>query len=283
MTDLVAEPEPEPAPTKRSPLPIILGLLAVVALIVGVIVIAADGDEPGTDDPVTLIGSAPDAAREAGTARLTITMAMSGGDMPVNLDIDGEGVVDFVSGDSTFEMSMFGMDLEMRFLDSTMYTRMPDGRWAAMPVTMAGGATGSFAPNGASFLETLRGVSDDVDEIGSQQVNGEDAHGYRATIDPSRALEKVPEEYRDQVDASLAQMGEIGMDVLPVEIWVTEGGLPVRMVMAFTTDLFDMKMTMDYTDFGLDVDVEKPRAEDIVTVEDPTELQELMMGAGAPK
>ena len=281
MTDIVVDPEP--TPPKRSPLPIVLGLLAVVALVVGIVLVASDGDDGGTDDPVTLIGGAPDAAREAGSARMTMTMEMSGGDMPMNLDIDGEGLVDFVTGDSSFDMSMFGMDFTMRYLDETMYMQLPDGRWAAMSLSLAGGATGSMTPNATGFLEALRGISTEIEELGSREINGQDAQGFRATVDVDEAVEQAPPDYRDLVADSLAQAEAAGMTEIPTEIWVTDDGLPVRLVMDLTTDLFDMSMTMDYLDVGIDVDIEKPPAAETITVEDPQQLQELMMSAGAPK
>jgi hypothetical protein len=282
MTDLLVDPEPT-AP-RRSLVPILLGVGAVVALLVGVFVVLGDDDEATIDDPVALISSAPDAAREAGTARMTMRTEMSGDGMSV--DMNGEGLVDFVTGATSFEMSMMGMSFEMRMLDSTMYMRMPGvvelpggAEWIAMPITIAGNALGGpMTPGGTGFLDSLRAVSSDIEALGTSDVNGVEAHGYRFVIDVTAAMEQVPDQYREDVDAALSQLEGMGMSEMPTEVWVTDGGLPVREVITMTSSLFDMELTMDWTDFGVDVDIEAPPADTTLTVTDQRELETLLGG-----
>jgi hypothetical protein len=282
MTDLLVDPEPT-AP-RRSIVPILLGVGVVVALLVGVVVVLGDDDEATIDDPVALISNAPDAAREAGTARMTMRTEMSSDGMSV--DMNGEGLVDFVTGATSFEMSMMGMSFEMRMLDSTLYMRMPGvvalpggAEWIAMPITIAGNALGGpMTPGGTGFLDSLRAVSSDIEELGTSDVNGVEAHGYRFVIDVAAAMEQVPDQYREDVDAALSQLEGMGMSEMPTEVWVTDAGLPVREVITMTSSLFDMELTMDWTDFGVDADIEAPPADITLTVTDQRELEALLGG-----
>ena len=50
-------------------------------------------------------------------------------------------------------------------------------------------------------------MSDDVEEVGTEEVRGVDTTHYRGTIDLERALEQVPESVKPQVEAQLGGMG----------------------------------------------------------------------------
>jgi hypothetical protein len=279
--------EPEPTPARRPLLPTILALAAVLAIVVGVIlVVVKDGDETATD-AVGLLSAAPDAARDAGTARLTMTVSMSGAGAD-DFGFDGHGVVDFVTGASSFEMSMLGMSFEMRIVDGSMFMRLPsvargsiEEEWIGFPADQPSseGSIASFAPNGAGMIDALRGVGD-VEELGAEEVNGVQATGYRVTIDVDRALEAASEGDREELRAAVGQLGS----EWPMEVWVTDSGLPVRMEMSLSpTDLFDMTMRFDFTDFGVDADIQAPPADDVRFFEDPSEIDEILGDAPGPE
>ena len=160
------EPEAD-APLRSSAVVIpLLSLFAVLVLVIGLAAVISGDDEEV--DAATLLSSAPDAAREAGTARMTFTMTGS----PMN--VTGRGFVDLVNGDAIIEMDMFGQSFEMRMLDGTMYMRFPaearppglDKEWIAMevPGMDAAGSFGATA-NPGGFIESLRGVTGEIEEL----------------------------------------------------------------------------------------------------------------------
>ena len=268
---------------------VVVAILAATVLLAGLLTaLTTDDDAEVSADPLALLSSAPEAVLKARTARLVMKMEVDGG---VSMDMSAEGLVDFESGASSMTMSLMGTEMEMRTVDGHLYVRMPEvGRppgiteWVGMPLAAAGAGSYTGSPNAAGMIESLRGVSSDIEELGRDEVNGEDAIGYRVTIDMERALAQVPEEDRARVEESMAQMRAMGMADVPMEVWVTDDGLPVRMVM----ELRDvggtgagMRMQMDYVDFGVPVDITAPPADDTTMVQDQAELQQLFGGTQA--
>lgn len=296
MSDIAVEPTPEPK--RRSPVPIVLGALALVALVVGVVVVAGDGNDGG-GDAIALLSAAPDAAEDAGTARMAITLTIDGGGM--NLTMDGDGAVDFASGAQELSLSMMGIDMEMRVIDGVMYLRMPDvarpsrvgTEWIGFPIEAAEGAVGAGAnpmasmQNGAAMLHALRGISSDVDELGEEEINGQDATGYRVTVDMAKAIEQLPEDRRAEARASLDQMAATGMDEWPMDVWLNDDGLPVRMSTDIDLPAGDlgegasMQVEIDYVDFGADLVIEAPPTAEVTQLSGMNELNELFGAAGA--
>ncbi|HEX4904826.1 MAG TPA: hypothetical protein VFU93_05210 [Acidimicrobiales bacterium] len=264
----------------------VVAVLAATVLLAGVLSALTNDDATGVDDPLALLSSAPDAALDARTARIVMKMEMEGG-MSVNMS--AEGLVDFETGASSLTMSMVGNELEMRTVDDHFYMRLPDvGQplgittpWVGMPVDAAGTGSYTGSPSAAAMIDSLRGVSRDIESLGRDEVNGVDANGFRVTIDLERALQQVPEADRARAEESMAQLRGMGMAEMPMEVWVTDGGLPVRMVMEMEGiggTGASMRSQMDYVDFGLPVDITAPPAEDVTMVQDQAQLQQLLGG-----
>ena len=117
------EPIPEddaPARPRRRLGLAIVGVLAALVLVVVGLVVLGGNDEP---TPVELLSAAPDAAREARTALMAMTVEASG--QGQSMSFDGTGAIDFVSGASSLEMSRPGFTLEMRFIEGRMYMHLP--------------------------------------------------------------------------------------------------------------------------------------------------------------
>jgi hypothetical protein len=289
------EPEPlepiEPAGKKRSPLPWVLGIVAVLALIVGVVVIA--GDDDAADDPMALLSAAPDAVREEGSARMTMTMSM-GETEGMDLGIEMEGVVDFETQAGSFEMSALGMDINMLTDGETIWIQMPFGgvggkTWVAAPLEAMEGQEMAGFDSATGVLDSLRGVGGEIEEHGTEEINGVDATHYSTTIELADAIAATPQADRPEVEAALEQLGGFGGAGFPIDVWITDDGLPVRMVMTFAPPagesgdaLFgdgSFSMQVDFTDFGVPVEIEPPDPDEVHVVDDPSELGELFGGS----
>jgi hypothetical protein len=294
MADLPTElePIPEPAPKRRSPLPFVVGIIAVLALVAGVVVVASDGEDEGEVAAIDLLGAAPDAAREAGRAHMTITASMEGDGL--TLDVNAEGVEDFASGEMAMTMMLMGVDIEMRVVDGFLYQRLPamarppgiDTEWIGVP-TPAQQAGLSADPmsslqGGAAMLDGLRGMGNDITELGRDEIDGVEVTGYAVTIDLTRAIENIPEGAgRDDAEIGLDAMRAMGMDSWPMKIWLDGDGLPVRMQVDLELPVGTMAMQIDYSDFGTDEPIEAPPAEDVHLFDSLAEMQEVL-GGGAP-
>ncbi len=286
MADHAPDPyaQPEPARERGVVRGVVVAVLAATVLVAGLLTVLTD--DADDVDPVALLSGAPDAAHEAGTARVEMRTEITGG---MSMEVSAEGLVDFSSGASAMTMQLLGMELEVRTVDGTVYLRLPDiarpagfdASWIGMPATAGASAmTGTY--DAGSLLDTLQGMGSDVEELGEEDVNGQDAHGYRITVDVARAMDEVPEADRARMEDALSQLQASAPPEIPMDVWVTDDGLPVRMVMTMEGmggTPADLRMQIDYVDFGIDVDIEPPPADDTVLVDDPSQIEELFTGA----
>jgi hypothetical protein len=116
----------------------------------------------------------------------------------------------------------------------------------------------------ASTLRFLKAASDEVEEIGTEQVRGVESTRYRATVD----LTRFP---------GVAELG--GDDQMETEVWVGEDNLIRRVKWSQsikpqgTDQAVDASFTCEYYDFGTEVDVDPPPASDVQDVTDAVTAQ----------
>lgn len=290
------EPIPEPPSKRRSPLPFVLGIVAVLVLLVGVVIVASDDDDGGGGGrPLELLSSAPDAARAAGSARMRMAVSTSGGS--IDMEIGGEGLVDFETGAGSLEMSMMGFDVTVLSDGETVWMQLPTGEvegasWVAMPADAVEGQQLGGIDSATGMLEALRGIgAEEIEDLGEEEVNGVDARHYSTVVDLAAAIENTPETSRDETRAALEQFEALGEVRIPIDVWITDDGLPARTVIAFSPDAgssgmpelmgdFDLSFRIDLFDFGTPVDIEPPDPSDVRVIDDPAEIQELLGGGG---
>jgi len=278
-------------------LPVVVLVVIIGAVLVGSYAFDEGEPEPPAD-PVALLASAQDAVVDAETAHMTMSMTFGGaegegeaeGSFPLEeMSMEAEGDIDFAAEDASLEMTFFGQTMEMRIVDDTMYQRLPammrppslDAEWIGMPADAAGGmAFNPLAgpnPAGDDMIEMLRSVTGELEELGAAEINGHDAWGYRGVIDVAAAVEEMSDEERIEANIASGMLGSAGMEEMPVEIWITEDGLPLRMLMTMEEEaLFSMSMQLDFTDYGAPVTIEAPPEADVRLFESEEELEELM-------
>jgi hypothetical protein len=138
---------------------------------------------------------------------------------------------------------------------------------------------GAFDPS--KMLESLRGVGGEPQVVGEEAVRGVETTHYRVEIDLADALAAVPESERESVEASLEQLGDLSGAVIPVDVWIDADDLPRRLQMDMTGAFGEltgedagMTMTMEVFDYGADVDIEVPPADEV------TPFSEVLGGLG---
>lgn len=268
-------------------------MAAGLLLVVGVVAVIA-GRDTASADPVKLLGAAPDAVRDAGSARMTMTMTMDmkGQAVPaMSMSMTAEGLIDFTSRAGSFSMDGFGQHFEMLTDGTTFWMQMPSlataghpelaDKWIATPLpTDAGASGGLFGPGEAtSFLDVLRGVGGTIVDLGAEAVNGVDAHHYAVAIDLDKAMASLPPDEKARAEQGLAVFGVDRL--LPVDVWITDAGLPVRTVFDVGREPgspLSFHIQMDLADFGTPVHITAPPADQVIDMNDPSQLTALIAG-----
>ena len=273
-------------------------LLSLVAL--GLL--ASCGGEGGNEggdggSPRAAIAAAPSETTNAGSYRASFDLTYEGfTERP--LSMTGKGVVDAKKrlGRMELDMSDFvqggGRDGEAAivFDELVFYMRLPalakslpGGKpWLRLDLEALGkekgvnlGQLSQLSQSDPSqALEYLRGASEDVREVGEEDVRGEATTHYRLTVDLDRVADEVPGQ-----EASVRRVVELsGVKEVPTDVWIDDEGRVRRLKLLYENMRFapdqkgDMRMTMELYDFGVDVEVAPPPREEF------TDLADLIRG-----
>jgi hypothetical protein len=250
--------------------------------------------------PQAAVAEAATKTAEAGSARVSFTGTMEG--VPGGpFTFTGEGEFSDRQGRMTFDMSdlgaaaggAFGGEMEMVMDGLLIYmkfppdiaSQLPGGKqWLRIDLAAAGDELGIDFEELMQFQQTdptqtlqyLRGASEDFEEVGSEEVRGVETTHYRGTVDLRKALEQIPAESREGFERVLELVGQTKM---PFEVWIDDDGLARRMKYEQPLPAgqgsqdASMGLTMEMYDFGTEVDVEPPPANEVI------DLQE-MIGQG---
>jgi hypothetical protein len=219
---------------------------------------------------------------------MSMSMKASG----ISIDVRGDGVTEFATGKGSFKMSILGVDLEMVSDGTTTYIHVPDGGklpgatkpWVSVPNdAMKAGGSFSGLQSATGMLDALRGIGGTIRTIGDEEVNGVSTTHYSVVVRLADAIAAAPEAQRAQAQAALQQLDQLGASEMPVDVWITDDGIPVRQVMTFDGNGvaalagLEMKVTVDLSHFGEPVTVDVPPADQVQAI-DPTELGSLFGG-----
>lgn len=247
------------------------------------------------DAAVVALRAAPDTAAAAGSGRFEMTVAVdtaegvfdivatggfTGDQMTMEMDLGSVlAQAAAASGDTVpegFEEPMLMVvDGTTTYMRNPMLQALTGGTgWLSLSTEdlgLAGGSLG-FGAGGddpSRLLETLRGVADDVEVVGTDEVRGAAVTHLRATIDLAKALEQAPAEQRGMLEAQLEGLDE-SLSGIPVEVWIDGDGLARRMVMVTDAAVFapaamaegSVTLTIEFFDYGEPIFIEIPPAED---------------------
>lgn len=257
------------------------GLGILLALVLALAASACGGSEPAAEQaPQDAIVLAASKTNEAGTYKADIS-----GEIEVagqSVDMSGSGAFDAANkqGQMSYTMTMAGqdIDMEMVFAFPVIYMRfppeigpLPDGKtWVKMDLEKlgheAGLDLGQLMQAGQSDptqgLDFLHGVTD-VQAVGDEDVRGVPTTHYTGVVDMESLGAKDPE-LKAQIDQLVQRSG---ISRVPVEVWIDDNGFVRRMKQTFEGNgslQMDMTMTTELYDFGTDVNVEAPPANDVV-------------------
>ena len=255
----------------------------------------------GGDDrtPQQIVMASASATADANSAKMVMNVAIAGdGTVPAG-SITGEGAFDFDEQTGRLTMSMplqeggAPVEIEMIMLGTTIYQRFPTemaqffgGKpWVKIDLTKAASITGvdlgalSSAQSGdpTQALNQLRGVSDDVEEVGREELRGDNVTHYKLTIDLEKAIASAPEDQRDAMRTAIERFGSM---MVPAEVWIDDDDRLRKFVQEMDIpDMGSMTSTLEFYDFGTEVEAEVPPADQV------TDLLDLLQqdASGAPQ
>jgi hypothetical protein len=258
----------------------------ITASLVVLLVALLPGCGPSEASAQERIAQAPAATQSEQSALMSMEMVMTGGQEDVT--ITAEGGVDFANERSTMTLNMGDQLAEAGFgklrliMDGTiMYMEMPNAQelglptaWVKMDLEEMTGAQGlgelqQMGNDPTKSMEMLQGVSDDVTEVGAEDVRGEPTTHYRATVDLEKARDRAPEGTRAFIQQ---QIDVLGTSTMPLEVWLDDAGRLRRQ--RVDMDLSQMAAstpgapthvttTVEMFDFGAAVDAEPPPADEV--------------------
>ena len=284
--------------------------IALLALPLLVAPLAACGSDEAT--AVEVVRGAPAATVEAQTARMAFEISMPTGPMGAagTGTLTGEGVIDFERriGSMSFDLASMlqatgeqvppGTDtrMEMVFEGTVYYLRFPMLAGALGPesqgkewIRIDAGAMAADMGIDLSQIEQLgndprqqlaylTGVSDDIEEVGEDDVRGEKVTRYRGTARMDLMFEQLEAQAVVDVDRLRQQVEQLGIEEIPFDVWIDDEGRARRMEMTMPTPpeagAGDVRVAIEMFDFGTAVDVQPPSPE--ITLD----ANEMMAGAG---
>jgi hypothetical protein len=255
-------------------------------LTLGVLMGACGSPSGGTQgDALQIISAAATKTAAAGTSSVEMTMDMEVMGTSIQMVGTGENDLDAQQSHMTMESTagdLPGMgEFEVVTDGAKVYMKTPDGfpgiaagdkPWTMLDATdMGGGAFGFGQPSGdaSQFLDYLKGVSGDIETLGTEEVRGVNTTHYKAMMDFEKVLDEAASQ-KEEMEATLDQLkSQLGTTEMPIEIWIGDDGLLRRMTISFSTDgeagdpSMKMSMSIEMFDFGKPVQIEIPPASEV--------------------
>ncbi|MFE6483415.1 hypothetical protein ACFVGN_10840 [Streptomyces sp. NPDC057757] len=223
----------------------------------------------GADTIFAALGRATDRTEELGSAEVRMTTTVGAGG-PIAMEGTyswGDGYAYDVEMDTAAaQMQTLTDDPTIRclFVDGAYYydtDPQPSGplrgkEWMRVDASAMFGEQGAQALNGsgggspAASMKSLK-YANDVEDLGSETVDGRSTTHYRAEIDAAQMNKFKQADGEDNAFDAVTGGGPTTMDV-----WVGAKDLPVRLKQRIGT----MTVTMDFVRFGATADVQAPPA-----------------------
>lgn len=261
-------------------------LLLALALALGATACGSDSvTESAPEDAVALAAAN---TTDAGTYKADTTASTEIAGQAVEMRGTGEFDGESRQGHMSLTTSVAGQDLDMEMISvfPAVYLRYPPGLlpglpadkpWIKLDVEKLGQQVGLDLnqlmqvgqTDPSQGLQFLRGVSD-VKAVGEEEVRGVSTTHYTGTVDLRTLSEQNPA-LEDTIERLIQQTG---ISEIPVEVWVDEDNFVRRMnqtmegVTAGPGTTMDLTTTTELYDFGTEVEIEEPPADDVIDFDD---------------
>lgn len=230
------------------------------------------GNEEAATNLVALAKSVSDNTEETSTAHMVFTADAAG------QKIEGEGDLEVGADEAAMTMDMTTPqgDIGLVFLDGVMYVDVgqeiePGKTWVRIdpsgndPMSQALGGISEQMRQNADPRKTLEQFenSGTITAQEETELNGEQTTHYTITVD----VDKMAAEQQDPTLKKALEdaQKQAGLKDFPVELWVNEDDLPVRMLvnMPIPDETSGTSVQVDYTKWGEPVEITAPPADQI--------------------
>lgn len=254
------------------------------------------------EDPSVAVAEAAERTAATDSAQVSVEGTVEGTGIPEPVSFTASGVVDNEAQTGRLEFEEFeipgasgllppdALQGEVVFEELSIYMRfpallgdLPAGKeWLKIDLSEAlsgqgidlGQLTQVSQSNPTDSLRQLAAVSDDLEEIGEEDVGGVPTTHYEASIDLNRYPDVVPEDQRAATEEAVGSLIELtGTETIPVEVWVDEDGLVRRLSQSYSYETPDtgevsQSQTIEFSDFGGEVEIQPPPPEDVFDATD---------------
>src|SRR6266540_3896127 len=233
----------------------------------------------GRQSPEVALAEAARRTLAEGTARYSLDLLTNVQGL-ASSTAKGIGAIDFKKScsqlDMTFEASGQKLAFSVIYDHGILYEKLPpelggtpSKPWIKLDLSDVlggkGGAGAQFNPNEPGGIVALIYGAGGVTEAGTETVRGVRATHYKGSLDPKRAAERLPPEYKERYMDSLHAIGAAGP--MPAEHWVDDHGLIRRIQLSGKATVqgkqSTTRTTIEYFDFGTPVDIKLPPASQI--------------------
>jgi LppX_LprAFG lipoprotein len=113
-------------------------------------------------------------------------------------------------------------------------------------------------------------ASEENEELGTEDVRGEETTHYRARVDLAKVVKQLPVDERPQEDVA----GIWGAAVVPVDIWIdSESRLRrISLTRVGSDERPEVATTLELYDYGVEVDVQPPPEHELISEDEFDEL-----------
>jgi hypothetical protein len=248
-------------------------LLGAVAIVGAVVALLA----PSNGTAIDPIAQAADTTAAAGSAEFGMSgsISVAGQQIPLN----GSGALDMRSQHMRMSLEFpvpgFGsLKMDELFDGHAFYIhfpeslagRLPGGKaWMKMDIDALGKSAGvdlgqmmqANQGNPADMLKALKGVGTSH-KVGTENIGGTPTTHYRADIDLNKAA--------DRIGAGKVKdlFSNAGVSSVPVDVWIDRSGRVRREAFKFAAAGTAMDMTIEFTRFGVPVDVTPPPSNQVM-------------------
>ncbi len=246
-------------------------LAVCVAAIAPLAVIGCGGESPGRN---TAVGDAGANTSTTLSSRVAFTI-----DLDEEGQVVGEGLFDYREQRGRVRVTSRGLEDDADRVDATdyefivpgtdvAYVRLPvlgledpEKRWLRYSVGRRR-PLDEFGRDPVRLLHLLRSLSRDLERTGTETVRGERTDRYRGRLNLDDLLEQVPAEAKESWRATFRQYTEA--QALPIELWIDRGEM-LRRVRTVVTGRDGFTLTLELYDFGVEVAVQEPTADEVMT------------------
>jgi hypothetical protein len=211
---------------------------------------AADGSgkEISADEFTALLTAALD---QATTAHVVLDLGATG---------KAEGDADYTKKPPALSMTMsvaqLGGDVEIRMVDGTIYIKSASfgDKWVSISADDSSSPLGGLGDE-LDVTKTLKNFADAVTSAtdeGSEDVDGDTLEHYTATVDTDKLLQSMPD---------LGSGGASAPKTMTQDWWFDQDG----MMRKFSSDIGGTATTVTLSDWGKDVSIEAPPADQVTT------------------